>query len=152
MKDAIKWLAIGLGAYWLYETYFATPAAATTTTTPATTTPATTTTTTTTPGFNSLASIYTRMVQDAVNNTAGSTTAGITLTADQWNFYLARQSSITPAAPGLVFGASYTTTPTALMTPAEYWAGMEPYLVAQGMSGLGLYRGMGKFYRNRRMA
>jgi hypothetical protein len=159
MKELIKWAAIGLGAYWVYETYFATPAAATTTTTtttPATTTPATTTPVTTTtpatPAFNSLAAIYTRMVADAVANVAGSTASTITLTADQWNFYLARQSSITPAAPGTVFGATYQANPSALMTPAQYWNVMEPYLVTQGMSGLGLYRGMGRFYQRRRFA
>lgn len=145
MKDMVKWLAIGLGAYWVYENYFATPAAAATTpvvnSTPGSGAPATL------PGFNSLAAIYTRMVQDAVANTAGSTAASISLTADGWNYYLARQSSITPAAPGDVFGATYQANPNALLTAAQYWAAMEPYLVTKGMSGLGLYRGMGRFYQ-----
>ena len=63
MKDAIKWIALGLGAYWVYEQFFATPAAATTT--PAATTPAATTPAVTTPTFNSLAAIYGRMVAAA---------------------------------------------------------------------------------------
>ena len=68
------------------------------------------------------------------------------MTADGWNYYLARQSSITPAAPGDVFGAVYQANPNALLTAAQYWTVMEPYLVTQGMSGFGLYRGMGRFY------
>ena len=145
MKDMIKWLAIGLGAYWVYENYFATPAAAAPvkTSTPGSGAPSTL------PGFNSLASIYTRMVQDAVSNTPGATTGSIALTADGWNYYLARQSSITPAAPGDVFGAVYQANPNALLTAAQYWTVMEPYLVKQGMSGFGLYRGMGRFYARR---
>lgn len=155
MKDLIKWAALGLGAYWVYEKFFATPASATTTaaTTPAATTPAATTPAATTPAFNSLAAIYARTVADAVANTPGSTASTITLTADQWNFYLARQSTITsPPAPGDVFGASYQTNPNNLMTPAQYWAGMEPYLAAKGMTGVGLYRGMGRFYQRHRRA
>ncbi len=145
MKDVLKYGLIALVGYYIYETFFATPATTVTTTPAATTTqPAVNT------GFDSLAAIYTRMIQDAVNNTPGATTANIVLTADQWNFYLARQSSIVPVAPGTIFGATYTANPTATMTAAQYWSVMEPYLVSQGMSGLGLYRGMGKFYRRRR--
>ena len=132
MKDAIKWIAIGLGAYWLYESYFATPAAATTT--PVTTTPATTT-----PAFTSLAAIYSRMVAAAGVNAS--------LTADGWNVYLKSVSSVTPPDPGSVFTFTDANPRTATMTAAQYWSLMEPYLVTQGMSGLGLYRGMGSFYR-----
>ncbi len=135
MKDAIKWIAIGLGAYWLYESYFATPAAATTT--PATTTPATTT-----PAFTSLAAIYSRMVAAAGVNAS--------LTADGWNVYLKSVSSVTPPDPGSVFTFTDANPRTATMTAAQYWSLMEPYLVTQGMSGLGLYRGMGSFYRRAR--
>ena len=135
MKDAIKWIAIGLGAYWLYESYFATPAAATTT--PVTTTPATTT-----PAFTSLAAIYSRMVAAAGVNAS--------LTADGWNVYLKSVSSVTPPDPGSVFTFTDANPRTATMTAAQYWSLMEPYLVTQGMSGLGLYRGMGSFYRRGR--
>ena len=147
MKDIIKWLAIGVGAYWVYETYFATPAVATTTpatTTPATTTPATMTPTTTTPAFNSLAAIYSRMVAAAPANAL--------LTADGWNVYLKSVSSVTPPAPESVFTFTDANPRTATMTAAQYWSLMEPYLVTQGMSGLGLYRGMGRFYQRRRFA
>ena len=142
MKDAIKWIAIGLGAYWVYETYFASPAAATTT--PATTTPATTTPATTTPAFTSLAAIYSRMVAAAPANA--------TLTADQWNVYLASVSSVTPPDPNSIWTFTTANPRTATMTAAQYWSVMEPYLVTTGMSGLGLYRGMGSFYRRRRRA
>jgi hypothetical protein len=135
MKNAIKWIAIGLGAYWLYESYFATPAAATTT--PVTTTPATTT-----PAFTSLAAIYSRMVAAAPTNAS--------LTADGWNVYLKSVSAVTPPDPGSVFTFTDANPRTATMTAAQYWSLMEPYLVTQGMSGLGLYRGMGRFYRRRR--
>jgi hypothetical protein len=134
MKDAIKWIAIGLGAYWVYESYFATPAAAT----PTTTTPTTTTPTTTPDAFNSLAAIYARMVAAAPSNA---------LTPDQWAVYLKSVSAVTPPDPASVFTFTDANPRTATMTAAQYWSVMEPYLVTQGMSGLGLYRGMGRFYR-----
>ena len=58
MKDLLKWGLIGLVSYWVYENFFVTPASATSTTTPA----ATSTAATAAPGFNSLASIYSRIV------------------------------------------------------------------------------------------
>jgi hypothetical protein len=134
MKDAIKWIAIGLGAYWVYESYFATPA---------TTTPGTTAPSSTTPAFTSLAAIYSRMVAAAPANAL--------LTADQWNIYLAAQSSVTPPDPASVFTFTDANPRTATMTAAQYWSKMEPYLVTQGMSGLGLYAGMGSFYQSRRI-
>ena len=137
MKDVIKWVALGLGAYWVYENFFATPATATTATTTPSTSPATTDT------FNSLASIYSRIVAAVPANTL--------YTADQWNVYLAAQSSVTPPDPALVFTFTDASPRTATMTAAQYWSEVEPYLVKQGMSGFGLYRGMGRFYR-RRMA
>ena len=136
MKDMIKWLAIGLGAYWVYETYFATPA-------PATTTKGTTTGGTTTGGstdaFNSLAAIYTRLVKAAPTNAS--------LTADQWSFYLKGVSSVQPPDPASVFTFTEANPRTASMTAAQYWSVMEPYLVGTGMSGLGLYRGITRMYR-----
>jgi hypothetical protein len=142
MKDVLKWGLIGLVGYWVYENFFATPAATTTATT---TTPATATTATaTTDAFNSLAAIYGRIV--------GAAPANASLTADQWNVYLAAQSSVTPPDPASVFTFTDANPRTATMTAAQYWSVMEPYLVKQGMSGLGLYRGMGRFYQRRRFA
>jgi hypothetical protein len=138
MKDMIKWVAIGLGAYWLYETYFATSATATTTTA------GTTTTTTAAPAYTSLAAIYSRI--------AAAVPSGSLFTADQWNTVLAAQSSVTPPDPASVFAFTDANPRTATMTLAQYWSKMEPYLVTQGMSGLGLYRGMGSFYQRRRLA
>jgi hypothetical protein len=137
MKDAIKWVAIGLGAWWVYEQFFATPAAATTT--PATTTPATTTPTAPSDAFNSLVAIYNRLVAAAPANAA--------LTADGWNVYLKSVSSVTPPDPAAIWTFTDANPRTATMTAAQYWSKMEPYLVTTGMSGLGLYRGMGSFYR-----
>ena len=59
---------------------------------------------------------------------------------------------MTPPDPASVFTFTDANPRTATMTAATYWSTMEPYLVKQGMSGLGLYRGMGKFYRRRRAA
>src|SRR5271157_3430814 len=143
MKDVLKWGLIGLVGYWVYENFFAT-STATATTTPATTSTATTTTTTTTDAFNSLASIYGRIV--------GAAPANALQTADQWTVYLAAQSSVTPPDPALVFTFTDASPRTATMTAAQYWSEVEPYLVKQGMSGFGLYRGMGRFYRRRRIA
>jgi hypothetical protein len=142
MKDLIKWAALGLGAYWVYEKFFATPATATTATT--TTTGTTTGGTTTAPDFNSLASIYGRI--------GAAAPANALMTADGWNVYLAAQSSVTPPDPAAVFTFTDASPRTATMTLAHYWSAMEPYLVKQGMSGLGLYRGMGRFYQRRRFA
>jgi hypothetical protein len=140
MKDLLKWGLIGLVGYWVYENLFVTPATATSTTTPA----ATTTAATAAPGFNSLASIYSRIV--------GSVPANSLFTADQWNVALAAQSNVTPPDPAAVFTFTDASPRTATMTVAHYWSVMEPYLVAQGLSGFGLYRGMGSFYQRRRMA
>ena len=136
MKDVLKWGLIGLVGYWVYENFFATTTATTTTTPSATTT--------TTDAFNSLASIYSRIV--------GAVTANSLMTADGWNTVLAAQSGVTPPDPTAVFTFTDSYPRTSTMTAAQYWAKMEPYLVAQGMSGLGLYRGMGRFYQRRRFA
>jgi hypothetical protein len=145
MKDAIKWIAIGLGAYWLYESYFATPAPATPSaadTAAAAAAAAAAKAATAAAGFTSLASIYSRMVAAAPSNAS--------LTADGWNVYLKSVSAVTPPDPGSVFTFTDANPRTATMTAAQYWSLMEPYLVTQGMSGLGLYRGMGSFYRRAR--
>ena len=135
MKDALKWGLIGLVGYWVYENFFVT--AATTTTTATATAPRVDV-------FNSLASIYSRIV--------GAVAAKSAMTADQWNTILAAQSGVTPPDPASVFTFTDASPRTATMTAAQYWAKMEPYLVAQGMSGLGLYVGMGRFYQRRRFA
>jgi hypothetical protein len=133
MKDLLKWGLVGLAGYWVYEKFFATSAAATTTT-PAAATDA----------FNSLAAIYGRIV--------GAVPANTLYTVDQWNTVLAAQSNVTPPDPAAVFTFTDASPRTATMTAAHYWSVMEPYLVAQGLSGFGLYRGMGRFYQRRRFA
>ena len=107
-----------------------------TTTIPVTTPPATGGTITTTPptqapGFNSLASIYQRMVTDAQAPSSG-------LTAWQWSYSLSRVSSITtPPDPTALFAAAGID-PTLPMTASQYWSVMSPALTAQyGLSGLG---------------
>lgn len=62
----------------------------------------------------------------------------------QWNFYLARIiTSPQLPGPGDVFPGLDVNQP---MTLATYWAAMAPWLVANaGLSGLGLYGGLGAF-------
>jgi hypothetical protein len=146
MGEVIKWGLIGVAAYWVYTNFFSGTAATTTTAaTPAATTPAATTTTATTPAaaissFNTLDAIYSRMVSAATADNAAST-----LSADQWNVYLRLNSNITPPDPTAVFPGQDRTT---LMTSAQYWASMSPYLAKNmGMSGLGFYGGLGVFMR-----
>lgn len=141
MGQVIKWGLLGLAAYWIYTNFFApAPAAtATTTTTPTTTTPTTPVAPTST--FNTLDAIYSRMVAAATADKAAST-----LTADQWNVYLKLNSNVSsPPDPPTVFPDQDRAT---LMTSAQYWAGMSAYLAKNmGMSGLGLYGGLGAFIR-----
>jgi cytoskeletal protein RodZ len=144
--EILKWGLLGVAAYWIYTTFFSTPAtttAATTTTAPATTT----TTTTPTSSFNTLDAIYNRIVAASAND---PNLKNGQMTADQWNVYLAAQSNVTPPAPGAVFGSAYTSNPSETMTAATYWSTMSQYLAANmGMSGLGFYGGLSAFVRRR---
>lgn len=159
--------AIAVGAYWIYETYFATPASTTPSVTPAVTptvTPSGNPATVyianpanpggalipfTPPPVNyngqSLAAIYSRMAQGVMG-----VATGVQYTADQWNTFMSQSSTITPPDPSLVWTFTSAFPRSTTMTLAQYWSAMEPYLASQGMSGLGLVRGMGAFYRPRR--
>jgi len=137
MGEVVKWGLLAVAGYFIYQKFFAGAAAtATTSTTPAT--PATAATPTST--FNTLDAIYSRMVAAATADKAAST-----LSADAWNVYLKLNSNITPPDPTAVFPGQDRTT---LMTSAQYWASMSPYLAKNmGMSGLGFYGGLGAFMR-----
>jgi hypothetical protein len=90
--------------------------------------------------FNSLDAIYGRL----------STAVGSTpLTADGFNYYLARvlPANITPPDPLAVF-TSPTWNREGTMTLANYWGAMAPYLRdSLGLSGLGFYGGLGVYLR-----
>jgi hypothetical protein len=156
--------ALAVAAYFVYEWFFVTPAAATTTTT--TTTPASTTTTssttstastgTTAAATMSLASLYSALVAacTAANDPAIQNN-GETLTSNPnvFNTYMAR---ILPNAPAGYTGVDWppnTTTvfganQNAPITITAYWTAMSAYLSQYaGMSGLGVFVGLGQLAR-----
>jgi hypothetical protein len=142
--EILKWGLLGVAAYWVYTTFFS---SSTTTTAATTKTAPATTTSTAASSFNSLDAIYQRIVTASTND---PNLKNGQMTADQWNAYLAAESNVTPPAPGTVFGTSYTSNPTGTMTAATYWSTMSQYLATNmGMSGLGLYGGLGAFVRRR---
>ena len=154
--------AIAVAAYFVYEWFFVTPAAASTTTT--STTPASTTTTsgttsttstsTTAAATMSLASLYSALVAKvtAANDPAVQNN-GETLTAtpDVFNYYLAL---VMPTAPAGYTGTTWPPDPLVVfsgrpsMSITTYWTGMSAYLTSTaGMSGLGVFVGLGQLAR-----
>ncbi len=119
-----------------------------TTTAPATTGPATGSGTgagtgtgsgggTSAPNYNSLAAIYTRLVADA-----GATAQTNGLTADGWNYSLARVvANVTPPDPAVLFPDQDR---AMKITAATYWSAVSPYLHTtynlSGLRGLGMAR------------
>jgi hypothetical protein len=88
-----------------------------------------------------LDSIYSRLAA-AVGSTP--------YTADQFNFFLARElpAGVAPPDPLAVFNASGNWDRTVPMTLANYWGQMAPYLRANlGLSGLGVFGGLGALVR-----
>lgn len=156
---------LAVGGYFVYEWFFATPAAATpTTTTPTTpttpTSPTTTTTVTTpttppagsgtpsspatTPSGQTLDAIYKKIIATASAD-PNFTGSGASLTGlpDHFNVYLGL------AAPGLTVPISVFSDPNTPITVAAYWALMAPALQGAnaGLSGLGCYGGVGAYMR-----
>lgn len=124
MGGIIKIAAIGIGGYFLYDWWTKRPA------TPVSTSPATGGAEPN-PGFNSLDAIYQRLAK-AVGSTQ--------LTADGFNFYLAKELPAGKSAPApetfLPVGADREAT----MTLANYWGVVAPKLKTDlGLSGLGAY-------------
>lgn len=107
MDDKIKYLLIGLGAYLLYQSYSATPAAIVSGGTPAvpvppsgaTPVPITTPTAAQTLG-QQLAGVTAPYMIQAVNSAGGSADNSTMLNASQWNWYLTQVSGI----PGQALG------------------------------------------------
>lgn len=116
--------------------------------TTASTTSTTSTSTTTVKGANSLDSIYAAIV--AAANAANVPAAG--LNVDGWGYYLNNQlasQGLTAPDPMPIFTAAISGFARAqLMTAAQYWGIMAPALKSQlGLSGLGLYGGLGMLAR-----
>ena len=116
----------------------ATPAAK-----PAATPPATPPANTLT-GQNTLASIFAAMVKLAT--AANPTAATIGLGADQWNYYLMQADpSITAPDPMSAFSAVSGFVRAQTMSAAQYWNYVSPLIAkTYGLSGLGLYQGLGR--------
>ena len=140
--DSSSLVKVGLfggAAFLAYRYWFApsTPAAPSSTQQPATAPAAPPVTGATT--FNSLDSIYARMVD--VANKAGVPAAGTS--PDGWNVYLGQAGGPNPAPdPDLVFGAPAVAAARSgsPMNAAQYWSKMAPYLAATaGLSGLGVF-------------
>jgi hypothetical protein len=88
-------------------------------------------------GYNTLDAIYGRMVTAAAAPSAG-------YNADQWNYFLAQVSNITPPDVMDVFSSvpGFDRSKN-LMSAMEYWAVMAPYLKSKmGLSGLGIFGGL----------
>ena len=88
-------------------------------------------------GYNTLDAIYGRMVTAAAAPGEG-------YGADQWNYFLAQVSNITPPDPTDVFSSvpGFDRSKN-LMSAMEYWAVMAPYLKSKmGLSGLGVFGGL----------
>lgn len=89
------------------------------------------------PAFNSLDSIYTRLV--AAAKADGTTSTG----PDGWNFY-----AVSVGAPNPMPAPEDAGLTRVNMTAAQYWAAMAPLLKTQhGLSGLGMYGTLGAISR-----
>jgi len=182
-SSIVTWGIIAVGAYFVYEYFFATPTAAAPATstvgTPGTSEPSQLIPTPNvnpvpavlpllpsppsggTPPvstFNSLDQIYTRLKAAAAGDTNFSPTDGSDAMSGSpyhWNFYLDR------VWDGTATGTAVPSTPLANVptlsdmntpiTASQYWAQMAPLLTAQyGLSGLGVFGGLGNFIRNAR--
>lgn len=87
-------------------------------------------------GYNSLDAIYPRMVTAAKAPAEG-------LNADEWGFFLAQSSNVTPPDPMDVFSSIPGFDRAQKMTAVEYWALMAPYLKSKmGLSGVGVFGGL----------
>ena len=174
MEKVLTFGALAVGAYFVYEWFFTTPAATTPAASTSSTPPAGSTSTsgsgstgteaagstTTAATPLNLAALYTALVaatrtvtDPAVNNSGGTTMAN----PDVFNWYF---SQVMPNPPAGKTGA-WPPDPTAVfpgidrtqqMPITQYWAGMSAYLSQNfGMSGLGVFAGLGALVAGRGM-
>lgn len=141
--------AVGIGGYLLYQWWQGQTAAAAVSA-PASPTPtAAANASTPVPSASSVSSLdalYRAMVQAAA--AAGHTA---TLTADQWGYYLGQVAG-SPAPDALqAFPSFNRATNWPSISSAQYWAGIAPLVAQQkGLSGLGLFGGLGRIAMGRR--
>jgi hypothetical protein len=139
-------LLVAGGGFVLYEMFMkpaaATAPAATTPTPTPTPIPTPTVTLPTVPAFNSLDQIYARV----------KAAAPASATPDQFNFYLNQQLPSGKSAPDPT--AVFTTAGfdrTQAMTIANWWGAVAPWLQSNyGLSGLGMFGGLGALARRAR--
>ena len=138
MGGLLKIAAIGVGGYFLYDwwskkqTEVPAPASSGTGSGTASTVPA----------FNSLDAIYQRLAK-AVGSTQ--------LTADGFNFYLAKELPAGKSAPAPETFLPADADRNATMTLANYWGVVAPRLKTDlGLSGLGAYASLYSVMRGRR--
>lgn len=95
-------------------------------------------------GANSLDATYLRLIAGAPSGSHG---------VDDWDYYLAQQlGGKSVPDPGPIFAAAVPNFDRSqLITGPQYWAVMAPALKTQlGMSGLGVYGGLGALMRRYR--
>ena len=94
-------------------------------------------------GANTLDGIYARLVATSPSGQHG---------VDEWNSYLATAGNLTPPDPMPIFSAAVPGfARSQALTAAQYWAVMAPALKSQlGLSGLGIYGGLGALAMRRR--
>ncbi len=130
-SSVVKIGLLGGAAFLAYRFYFSpsTAAVKSPAATPATVVPA--------GSPHKLDDIYSKMVAAAAAEGVGADGAGL----DAWNVYLIRGGGPSPApSPEDVFGSLSGADRTRKYPAAEYWAGMAPWLKAQGgYAGLGLF-------------
>lgn len=129
---------IGVGGYFLYKWIVAPTPAASIASPAAAATPASSASAAAAPAapaFNSLDQIYARLQAKAPGSS----------TADAFNTYLAAElpAGKQPPDPLAVFGGDFDRSQS--MTLSNYWGAIAPYLQStMGLSGLGLYGGLGR--------
>ena len=130
MGAVLKFGAIGVGGYFLYDWWQKrTPGTTSTTTTGGVVTP------------SAIDAIAARIM--AAAGTASS------YTADQWNVYLSQQLPVGKVAPDPA-GYLGATPRDAPLTFAQYWGAVAPKLRSDlGMTGLGMFYGLGQLRRAR---
>lgn len=138
---------VAVGAWYVYKNYFATPAVSATGTAAS---PETGTTGATAPASTVAPSVLDTYYSQMVANATAADQPG-PLTPDQWGYYLNQYlnsvgSSVAPDPLAVWTQAGFDRTVT--MTAPVYWASVAPYLRAtRGLSGLGIYGGLGQIAR-----
>jgi len=156
----LNWGVIGVAAWWIYETFFATPATAAATTTTSTTPATTVTTTPATPTPNApaptppassftVAQIGANLLSTMTNaNDSAVTVSSGSVSAQGYVFnYYFEETSVNGGLQNATSIADAVFTSEQLsqtMTFSQYWTPIAAYLQGNlGMSGLAIYRGLG---------